>query len=390
MTGTSTRRRHAVVAGAGIGGLTAAAALAQRGWSVEVHERAPVIRATGSGIYIGENGLRVLEAVGAYAETVDGGIRFYRRETRDHRNRTVGRYHWPPESGLRIHVVAREKLVLALRNQAEAAGARIFTGSEVQAATPDGVVRLADGSERRGDLVIGADGVYSKVRTSVGFPGQIKSLNCGAIRAIVPRLPTDRDLPDDTYAEFWSGVRRVFYAPISPQETYLALMTVDNDVKGTREPPDLDAWSEAFPHIAPVLRRIVNPLRWTPFEQVKLKQWHIGRVALLGDAAHAMSANLGQGGGTAMMDGISLAANVSQTDDLEAGLTRWEQRERPIVERIQFVSNLYGKLSYWPTLPRYLALWAMNRSEWVKNIRTVASNYVPDGVEAPATGARAS
>ncbi len=373
--------RHAVIAGAGIGGLTAAAGLAQRGWSVEVHERAPVIRASGSGIYIGENGLRVLEAVGAYDETLDGGIRFYRRETRDHRNRTVGRYHWPPESGLRIHVVARERLVLALRNVAVAAGAEVFTGSEVVGADPDGTVRLADGGERRGDLVIGADGVNSKVRQSVGFAGKITSLNCGAIRAIVPRLPTDRDLPDDTYAEYWSGVRRVFYAPISRHETYLALMTVDDDPQGTEEPPNLDAWCRSFPAIAPVLRRIVNPLRWTPFEQVKLERWHMGRVALLGDAAHAMSANLGQGGGTALMDGISLAENVSRTDDLEAGLNRWEERERPIVDRIQFVSNLYGKLSYWPTWPRYLALWAMNRSEWVKNIRTVASNYVPDGVD---------
>ena len=155
--------------------------------------------------------------------------------------------------------------------------------------------------------------------------------------------------------------------------------------RGLRRSP-LDAWCRSFPAIAPVLRRIVNPLRWTPFEQVKLERWHIGKVALLGDAAHAMSANLGQGGGTALMDGISLAENVSRTEDLEAGLNRWEERERPIVDRIQMVSNLYGKLSYWPTLPRYLALWAMNRSEWVKNIRTVASNYVPDGVDLARVG----
>jgi len=383
-------KRHAVIAGAGIGGLTAAAGLAQRGWSVEVHERAPVIRVNGSGIYIGENGLRVLEAVGAYAETVDGGIRFYRRETRDQDNRVIGHYHWPPESGLRIHVVAREKLVLALKAVAERAGAVIVTGSEVVGAAPDGSVRLASGETRQGDLVIGADGVYSKVRESVGFPGRIKSLNCGAIRAIVPRLASDGDLPPDTYAEYWSGPRRVFYAPISKDETYLALMTVDSDVAGTREPPDLDAWSAAFPHIAEVLRRIRNPLRWTPFEQVKLKQWHIGKVALIGDAAHAMSANLGQGGGTAMMDGISLAANVGPNPDLEAALTRWEARERPIVDRIQWISNLYGMLSYWPKWPRHVALWAMNRSEYVKNVRTVASNYVPDGVIVPSTGARAA
>ena len=383
------RRRHVEIAGAGIGGLTAAAGLAQRGWSVRVHERAPVIRATGSGIYIGENGLRVLEAVGAYAETVHGGIRFYRRETRNHRNRVVGRYHWPPESDLRIYVVAREKLVLALKHAAEASGAEIVTGSEVVSADVAGTVTLADGTRHEANLVIGADGVYSKVRDSIGFPGKRRPLRGGAIRAIIPRKASDQDLPHDTYAEYWSGLRRVFYAPISPEETYLALMTVDEDAQGTREPPDLDAWSSSFPFLEHVLRRIENPLRWTPFEEVKLKTWHIGKVVLVGDAAHAMAPNLGQGGGTAMMDGISLAANVGHAADLEAALVRWEARERPVVETIQLVSYLYGVLSYWPSLPRSIALWSLNQSKWVMNQRTVASNYVPDGVSPrPAHGAR--
>jgi len=102
-----------------------------------------------------------------------------------------------------------------------------------------------------------------------------------------------------------------------------------------------------------------------------------------------MAPNLGQGGGTAMMDGISLAANVGHASDLEAALVRWESRERPVVETIQLVSYLYGVLSYWPSLPRSIALWTLNQSKWVMNQRTVASNYVPDGVSPrPAHGTR--
>jgi 2-polyprenyl-6-methoxyphenol hydroxylase-like FAD-dependent oxidoreductase len=84
MTGV---RRHAEIVGAGFAGLTAACALAQRDWSVRVHERAERLRTTGAGIYIYENGLRVLEAIGAYAAAAKGAQRVRMRETRDHANR---------------------------------------------------------------------------------------------------------------------------------------------------------------------------------------------------------------------------------------------------------------------------------------------------------------
>ena len=82
-------KRHAEIAGAGFAGLTAACALAQRGWRVRVHERARELRTTGAGIYIYENGLRVLEAVGAYAAAVEGAPIAHTREVRDHRDRII-------------------------------------------------------------------------------------------------------------------------------------------------------------------------------------------------------------------------------------------------------------------------------------------------------------
>ena len=80
-------KRHAEIVGAGFAGLTAACALAQRGWSVRVHERADALRTTGAGIYIYENGLRVLEAVGAYEAAVKGAPFAHTREVRDDHNR---------------------------------------------------------------------------------------------------------------------------------------------------------------------------------------------------------------------------------------------------------------------------------------------------------------
>src|ERR1700759_4798983 len=87
-------KRHAEIVGAGFAGLTAACALAQRGWSVRLHERADRLRPTGAGIYIYENGLRVLEALGAYDDAVRGAPFAHTRESRDDQNRTVAVHRW--------------------------------------------------------------------------------------------------------------------------------------------------------------------------------------------------------------------------------------------------------------------------------------------------------
>src|SRR5215468_5375062 len=128
-------RRHAEIAGAGFAGLTAACALAQRGWSARVHERADRLRTTGAGIYIYENGLRVLEAVGAYDAAVAGAPAAATREVRDDRNRVVAMHRW---SGSRVFSIVRQNVINALAAAATASGVEIVTGSTVVSADADG------------------------------------------------------------------------------------------------------------------------------------------------------------------------------------------------------------------------------------------------------------
>ena len=104
-------QRHAEIVGAGFAGLTAACALAQRGWSVRVHERADRLRTTGAGIYIYENGLRVLEAVGAYAAATHGAPFAHTREVRDDQNRVISVHRW---QGSRVFSVVRQTVINAL------------------------------------------------------------------------------------------------------------------------------------------------------------------------------------------------------------------------------------------------------------------------------------
>ena len=157
-------KRHAEIAGAGIAGLASATALAQRGWSVRLHERSSNLRTFGAGIYIWSNGLQVLQALGAYDEAVIGAHEGPEFHTRDHLNETMEEIPINGDGRARLITILRETLLTALLNAARRAGVEIVTGAEAVGATPEGELLLANGSRLVADLVIGADGINSKVR----------------------------------------------------------------------------------------------------------------------------------------------------------------------------------------------------------------------------------
>src|SRR5215216_6294169 len=134
--------RRAEIVGAGFAGLAAACAFAQRGWSVRVHERADQLRTTGSGIYIYENGLRVLEAVGAYDAAVRGAPFAHTREVRDDQNRTISTHRW---QGSRVYSIVRQTGINALAESATKSGGEIVTNSTAGAANSAGQLTLSEG-----------------------------------------------------------------------------------------------------------------------------------------------------------------------------------------------------------------------------------------------------
>src|ERR1700752_3585295 len=147
-------KRHAEIVVAVFAGLTASCALAQRGWSVRVHERGDRLRTTGAGIYIYENGLRVLAAVGAYEEAIKGAPFAHTREVRDDRNRVISVHRW---EGSRVFSIVRQTVINALAAAAERAGVEIVTGSVASAAGADVELVLADERTLKADLIVGAD-----------------------------------------------------------------------------------------------------------------------------------------------------------------------------------------------------------------------------------------
>ena len=368
--------RHAEIAGAGFAGLTAACALAQRGWSVRVHERADELRTTGAGIYIYENGLRVLETLGAYDAAVKGAPFAHTREVRDDQNRTISVHRW---SGSRVYSIVRQTVINALAERARAAGVEIVTGSTAMSAAPDGKLTLADGRVLAADLVVAADGTNSRLRDSLGLHSKRKALVDGCTRLLIAKTPDEMGQQGATTIEYWSGSRRVLYTPCSETEVYIALTMLDRDDVAKAVPVRRDAWTRWFPHLAPLIERLHDQGRYDRFEYIRLKRWSSGRVAVIGDAAHALPPNIGQGGGCAMMNALSLAYHLDREPNPVRALKLWEAHERPLTDHTQRISMMLGWPTTWPPALRAQTLALAGRWPWLVRQRTRTALHRPTG-----------
>jgi 2-polyprenyl-6-methoxyphenol hydroxylase-like FAD-dependent oxidoreductase len=367
--------RKAEIVGAGFAGLTAACALAQRGWSVRVHERGEALRTTGAGIYIYENGLRVLEAVGAYDAAVKGAPFAHTREVRDDKNRTISVHRW---GGSRVYSIVRQTVINALADAARRAGAAIVTGSAGIAATPDGELTLASGERCKADLVIAADGSNSRLRDGLGLLAKRKYLVDGCTRLLIDKTSEERGQDGATTVEYWSGSRRVLYTPCSESEIYIALTMLDRDEIAKATPVDRGAWKRWFPHLEALIERLGDG-RYDRFDLIRLRRWSAGRVAVIGDAAHALPPNIGQGGGCAMMNALSLAFYLEREPDIAAALEAWEHTERPLTEHTQRISYWLGLPTTWPPKLRTLTLGIAGRSKWLVRQRIKTALHRPTG-----------
>ncbi len=369
--------RRAEVIGAGFAGLTAACALAQRGWRVRVHERADQLRTTGAGIYIYENGLRVLEAVGAYAAAVQDAPIAHTREVRDQHDRLISVHRW---AGNRVFSIVRQNVINALAAAAASKGVEIVTNSEATAATPGGELTLADGRRIKADLIVAADGTNSRLRDSLDLLSKRKYLVDGCTRLLMDKTAAEREGGDvGKTIEYWSGSRRILYTPCSQNDIYLALTMLDTDSAAKAVPVRKDIWVRAFPKLEPLIDRVGSQGRYDRFEIIKLRRWSAGCVAVIGDAAHALPPNIGQGGGCAMMNALSLAVYLEREKQVSTALEAWERGERPVTEHAQRISYFLGLPTTWPPSLRAAAFGLAGRSRWLTRQRTRTALHRPTG-----------
>ncbi len=331
-------RRHAEIAGAGFAGLVAGIALRQRGWSVRIHERAPALRAFGAGIFIWENGLRVLKAIGAYEDVLANAHEGFVYEVRERRT-VIERTRFCARTNDRMLTMTRQSLYAAILAVADRVGIDVRTDSEAVGAERAGVLLTARGGRFPADLVIGADGIRSRVRDSLGLHKERHVAPLGLLRVLAPRcLEALGEGPWERVIDIFnpsSRRLRILYVPCNDDELYLAMMAPVDDLAATSVPVRADIWAPAFPDLEPTIRRAAADGRYDAYETCKLTRWAAGRVAIVGDSAHAMVPSLGQGAGLAMANALALAVALDEIPDIGAALARWETRERPLTEYTQ-------------------------------------------------------
>ena len=376
---------HAEIAGAGFAGLVAAISLARSGWSVRVHERTPFVRSEGYGIAIHRNGILVLQSLGVFDDIRSGAVRVSHLETR----RADGSLTSQVPAKL-TYRISRQHMISVLHQHAVGAGVDIVVNSEVEGALPEGVLLLKDGTRLSADLVIGADGVHSRVRDSLQLLDRRVMLPDGAMRFVFPADAASALIDAESGApaiEYWSGSRRVIWNACAPDQIYVAMSCLQSDALGQQVPLDLPSWQAAFPGLADAIGRMASTVqwdnvRWVRFQTLHLSRWSRGSVALIGDAAHAMPPNLGQGGGCAMMNALSLATSVAKADRIPDALEAWEARERPLTEHTQTWSRMYSATTRWPQWLRSAAFNATGQIGWLRNQYQKTANHIPTGVQA--------
>jgi 2-polyprenyl-6-methoxyphenol hydroxylase-like FAD-dependent oxidoreductase len=332
--------KSVVVVGGGIGGLTAAVALRQVGWRVTVLERAARFGEIGAGITLMSNGLRCLDAIGLGEAVRGSGLPMLAIGMRTAEGRWLSRIDGDgadleARMGTTALTIHRAELHKILRDALPAAAliaGVATTGIHGGADGGPAEVRFRDRDQDavlRAELVVGADGVHSWVRAQ-RWPDAPAPVYSGSTSWRAVTTPSSAAATEMSLS--WGQGTEFGVMPLVDGRTYW--YAAANADEAQRNPDELEElrrrfgiWHEPIPAVlAHTQPQAV--LRHDIYRLPKLDSYHRGSVVLLGDAAHAMTPNLGQGGGQALEDAIVLAAAVSRTRDVATALARYDHERR--------------------------------------------------------------
>ncbi|MEM8617841.1 MAG: FAD-dependent monooxygenase, partial [Pseudomonadota bacterium] len=316
-----------IIAGGGIGGLTAALCFHHQGWSVEVYEAAPELSEVGAGIQLSPNAMKVFEALGLAAaldavafrpegialRMGESGLRLIEAPLGE---ATLKRWGSPY---LHIH---RADLIAVLQTalQQRAPGA-VNLGKRIETYAQDEhrvTATLCDGEAMSGDILVGADGIHSAIRTQMLGPDKPVFTGNVAWRTVVPVERLGEDAPEPIACAWMGrGKHAVTYRLRGGRLANLVAVVERDDwtEEGWSVPGNKDDALSAFAGWHPSVTRLIEEsdslFQWALFDRAPLPRWVEGRIALLGDAAHPMLPFMAQGAAMAIEDAWVVAAETA-------------------------------------------------------------------------------
>jgi 2-polyprenyl-6-methoxyphenol hydroxylase-like FAD-dependent oxidoreductase len=335
------------VVGAGIAGSAAALALHGVGAEVVVHEAHPDASAdAGAFLTLAENGMRALQAIGADDAVRRASAPLRTMLVSDGAGTEIASRPLGEPGGPGFRYLTRARLCAVLQDEVRRRGIPLRHGERLVATAPvgDGVEAVfADGTRARGDLLIGADGLRSALRTQLD-PGAAppryvgSQIFYGATPGTPPGAPTDRfhfvrgsvafgSIATEQEGTWW------FARVIGPE------LPPDQLAAGTSSPRAADDWAahltdvlSAEPGPQEIVRSADRVLVTNAYDLAGVRVWHRDRAVIIGDAAHAASPATGQGASMALEDAVALAEVIRDADGIDAALAAYEERRRKPVE----------------------------------------------------------
>lgn len=360
-------KKRASIAGGGIAGLSLGLMLARIGWSVRVHEQADAIREVGAGIFLRNNSIEVLEEFGVLDSLRAKGAELTTQLTVDRSGKVMETRALVGQG--RVTVLERQALVDELRNAAISSGVEIVTSSRAVDIDPAGRLTLESGEVESADLVVAADGVWSKLRPRLGLPTLPRKLPTTINRFL---LPHRKFTTEPFHYEHWGVNRRIGIAPSGPNSTYIYQVCRVQDTAAGTLPTEVSVWSEAIPGLKDLFEEMaVSPGIPHQYLVVRCEHWSQGRAAIIGDAAHGLPPTLGQGAGLSIMNARGLTAALALEEDVPTALRNWETMTRHITDRTQgwavrfdvFANRFPDSLAFmrWPVAWSFKNIPALNK-----------------------------
>ncbi len=358
------------IIGAGLGGLAAACALQQADIDIDVYEQSDELREVGAGVQITPNATRVIASLGLAEKLAQFGSLAKTGDARRWSDfsvissidlgDTIRQFGQPWYSAHRADL--QTMLANALNDGVVHLGHRLTDLVET-----DGSVRLSfDGApDATADVVIGADGIHSRVRTILFGAAKPRFTGIVAYRGLTPASAvTDVHVPRGSTIVMGPGQHFVYYPVSAGRNVNWVAMEPRNDwtLESWTEPATKDEALVAYQGWAPQLHTLINTAgldgrqiyRWALYDRDPLPTWGHGRISLLGDAAHPMLPFLAQGAAQAFEDAAVLARCLQRTDPVDA-LRTYEDLRRERTATVQLVARHNSVLFHLPDGPQQQA-----------------------------------